>query len=194
MPELPEALEPEAMESAGGTAFTRRVALTTAMYAVVLAIASLGGSNAMKETLLAQQQASDQWAFYQAKVIREHQYRMGALLLELDLLERATSMKPEVRGRFEEARNRFAAEERRYNTEKTDVEKDARRLEHVRDIGKAKDPNFDFAEVLLQIAIVAASVSILSRSRALFAVSALFATAGALLCLNGYLLVITLPL
>ena len=193
MPELPEALEPEAVESAAGTGFTRRVALTTAIYAVVLAIASLGGSNAMKETLLAQQQASDQWAYYQAKVIREHQYRMGALLLELDLLERATSMKPEVRGRFEEVRNRFAAEEKRYNTEKTDVEKDARRLEHERDIGKAKDPNFDFAEVLLQIAIVAASVSILSRSRALFAVSALFATAGALLCLNGYLLVITLP-
>jgi hypothetical protein len=193
MPELPEVLQPDAVEAAAGKTFTRRVALTTAVYAVVLAIASLGGSNAMKETLLAQQQASDQWAFYQAKVIREHQYRMGALLLELDLLERAASMKPEVRARFEDVRNRFAAEEKRYNAEKTDVEKDARRLEHERDIGKVKDPNFDFAEVLLQIAIVAASVSILSQSRALFAVSTLFAAVGALLCLNGYLLVITLP-
>ena len=193
MPELPEALQPDALEEAANKTFTRRVALTTAVYAVVLAITSLGGSNAMKETLLAQQQASDQWAFYQAKVIREHQYRMGGLLVELDLLERGATMKPDARARFEDARNRFAEEEKRYNAEKKDVEKDARRLEHERDIGKAKDPNFDFAEVLLQIAIVAASVSILSQSRGLFALSTLFAAAGALLCLNGYLLIVPLP-
>jgi hypothetical protein len=34
--------------------FTRRVALTTAIFAVILAICSLGGSNAMKEMILAQ--------------------------------------------------------------------------------------------------------------------------------------------
>ncbi|HLF48494.1 MAG TPA: DUF4337 family protein [Methylomirabilota bacterium] len=45
----------------------------------------MGGNHAMKEMLLAQQQASDQWAFYQAKVIREHQYRGQKLRLEADL-------------------------------------------------------------------------------------------------------------
>jgi len=66
--ELPD---PEELEERAERTFSRRVALTTAVYAVALAIASLGGSNAMKEMLLAQQQSSDQWAFYQAKVIRE---------------------------------------------------------------------------------------------------------------------------
>ena len=70
--ELPN---PEELERAGGARFGRRVALVTAVFAVVLAIAALGGNHAMKEMLLAQQQSSDQWAFYQAKVIREHQYR-----------------------------------------------------------------------------------------------------------------------
>ena len=74
--ELPNA---EELEDTRGQAFTRTVALTTAVYAVVLAITALGGSNAMKEMLLTQQQASDQWAFYQAKVIREHQYRIERL-------------------------------------------------------------------------------------------------------------------
>ncbi len=59
--ELPD---PEELEEVKGKQFTRRVALTTAIYAVLLAITSLGGNNAMKEMLLAQQQASDQWAFY----------------------------------------------------------------------------------------------------------------------------------
>jgi hypothetical protein len=193
VPELPEPLAPEAAREAAHDRFTRRVALTTAIYAVVLALASLGGQNAMKDTLLAQQQAADQWAFYQAKVIREHQYRMGALLVELDLLERGAAMKPEVRARFDELRRRFAEEERRYNAEKKDIEKEARRLEHERDVGRARDPNFDFAEVLLQIAIVTASVSILAQSRLLFAVSLLLAALGAGLCLNGYLLLVRLP-
>ena len=80
MPEV-ELPNPEELEEIKAKSFTKRVALTTAIFAVVLAIASLGGNNAMKEMLLAQQQASDQWAFYQAKVIREHQYRAQKMRL-----------------------------------------------------------------------------------------------------------------
>jgi hypothetical protein len=70
--ELPN---PEELEELNHKSFTRRVALTTAIFAFLLAITSLGGNNAMKEMLLAGQQASDQWAYYQAKVIREHLYK-----------------------------------------------------------------------------------------------------------------------
>jgi Domain of unknown function (DUF4337) len=192
MAELPEPLQ-NAAEEAHDKTFTRRVALTTAFYAVLLAITSLGGNNATKEMLLAQQQASDQWAFYQAKVIREHQYRAQALRLEAELLERGPVMRPEARAKYEELRGKFAEEEQRYNAEKKDVEKDAKRLEHERDVNRARDPNFDLAEALLQIAIVIASVSILSTSRALYAVSLAFAVAGAVLCLNGFFLLVHLP-
>ncbi len=192
MAELPDLLE-NAAEDARDKTFTRRVAMTTAVYAVVLAITSLGGNNAMKEMLLAQQQASDQWAFYQAKVIREHQYRAQALRLEAELLERGAAMRPEARAKYEELRKKFAEEEKRYNAEKKDIEKDARKLEHERDVQRAKDPNFDFGEALLQIAIVIASVSILSASRPLYAVSIVFALVGALLSVNGFLLLVPLP-
>ena len=192
MAEIPDPLE-RAGEEARDKAFTRRVALTTAVYAVVLAITSLGGNNATKEMLLAQQQSSDQWAFYQAKVIREHQYRAQALRLEAELAERGATMPPAARAKYEELRAKFADEEKRYNAEKKDIEKDAKKLEHERDRNKAKDPNFDFAEALLQIAIVIASVSILSTSRALYGISLVFAVIGVLLCGNGYLLLIPLP-
>jgi hypothetical protein len=56
--------------------FTRRVALTVACYAVALAITSVAGNNAAKEMMLAQQQSSDQWAHFQAKSIRESEYRI----------------------------------------------------------------------------------------------------------------------
>ena len=192
MPEV-ELPNPKELREIKEKKFERGVALTTAIFAVVLAIASLGGNNSMKEMLLAQQQSSDQWAFYQAKVIREHQYRGQKLRLEVDLAERGSSMKPDARQKYEALLAQFAGEEKRYNAEKKDVEKDARKLEHERDVNRDKDPYFDYAEVLLQIAIVMSSISILSGSRPMFYFSLTAATLGTLLTLNGYTLLLKIP-
>src|SRR5438445_13652772 len=117
----------EELEELKGKAFTKRVALTTALYAVVLAIASLGGTNAMKPMLLAQQQSSDQWAFYQAKVIREHLYRAQKLVMEAELADMAAARGPRQE-KQQALATRFAEEEQRYNAEKKDIEKDAKKL------------------------------------------------------------------
>jgi len=183
----------EELEELRGKSFTKRVALTTALYAVVLAIASLGGTNAMKHMLMAQQQASDQWSFYQAKVIREHQYRIQKLRLEADLAERGHTMKPEARHKFEELQAKLADEEKRYNTEKKEIEQEAKKLEQERDLYRTKDPYFDYAEVLLQIAIVMASIAILAASRPLFFFSLGLAGLGAFLTLDGFMLFLKIP-
>ncbi len=184
---------PEELEEIKNKAFTRRVAITTAVYAVMLAIASLGGHNATKDMILAQQQASDQWAFYQAKVVREHTYRVQQKRLEVDLADRGASLAPEVRQQYDALLGEFATEAKRYGSEKKDIEQDARKLEHERDVSRMKDPYFDFAEVLLQIAIVMSSVSILATSRLLYGISLVLAVCGTLLMLNGYALAVTLP-
>ncbi len=188
--ELPN---PKELREHAADEFGRRVALVTAVFAVLLAIAALGGNHAMKEMLLAQQKSSDQWAFYQAKVIREHQYRGQKLRLEADLAERGASTKPEARRKLEDLMKKFEEEEKRYNAEKKDIEKDAKKLEHERDLYQTKDPYFLIAEALLQIAIVMASVSILSRSGPIFVFSLALAGVGALLTLNGYFLLFQLP-
>ena len=187
--ELPKHGELEELKQ---NTFTKRVALTTALFAVVLAIASLGGNNAMKHMLLAQQQASDQWTFYQAKAIREHQYRIQKLRLELELAQSA-GLKPELRERYEALLGSFGDEEKRYAVEKKEIEQEAKRLEHERDVNRAKDPYFDFAEVLMQIAIVMASISILAGSRPVFVFSILVAVVGSLLTLNGFITIVDLP-
>ena len=187
-----EVPNPDELHERGETTFGRRAALTTAVYAVVLSIASLGGNNAVKEMLLAQQQSSDQWAFYQAKVIREHQYRAQKMLLETQLAE-PSSLKGTERAKVEALATKFAEEEKRYNAEKKDIEKDAKKLELARDVRRERHPYFEFGEVLLQIAIVSASVSILSSSRPMFWFSLVLALLGAGLTLNGFTPLFTLP-
>jgi hypothetical protein len=187
--ELPK---PEELEEIKAKSFTRRAALITAIFAAILAISSLGGSKAMKEMILAQQQASDQWSYYQAKAVREHLYRGQKMHLELDLQERET-LKPEIRQRYEDLLKQVTAQAERYANEQKTIEKEARELEHERDLARSKDPYFEFSEALLQIAIIMASVAILSQSRAIFGVALAAASLGTLLCLNGFFLFFHLP-
>jgi hypothetical protein len=113
--------------------------------------------------------------------------------LEAELAERGPALKPEPRQRYQELLKKFAEEEQRYNAEKKDIEKDAKKLEKERDHNRDKDPYFDYAEVLLQIAIVMASVSILSTSRPMFFFSLALAFGGALLTINGFTLLFRVP-
>jgi len=183
----------EELEEIKAKTFTKRIALTTAIFAVLLAITSLGGNNATKELMLSQQQASDQWAFYQSKVLREHLYRTNALRIELDLLDRGAGMKPAVKKRYEAMLKDMRTEEARYGEEKHTIESQAKQLEAERDKNLSKDPYFDYAEVLLQISIVMASISILAASRQIFYFATVSALLGTLLMLNGYLLIFRLP-
>lgn len=185
--------DPDELKELREKTFTRRVALVTSFFAVMLAITSLGGNNAMKEMLLAQQQSSDQWAFYQAKVVREHLYRSQRMGLETVLAAMTGTVDEAAREKILSAINTLGEEEKRFNVEKKDIERDAKKLEEDRDVNRSRDPYFDYAEVLLQIALVMASVSILSSSRAVFYFSVMAALFGVVLSANGFLLWFRLP-
>jgi len=188
-----EVPNPEELEELREKGFTRRVALTTALFAVMLAITSLGGNNAMKEMLLAQQEASNQWAFYQSKVNREQLCKTNKELVGAILLERAPSMRPEAKSKYETLLKSFEVEEVRYRAEKREIEKEAKHSETTRDVNRQKDPYFDFAEVLLQIAIVLASISILSGIRLVFYFSIGAAVIGSVLSINGFSMLFQIP-
>jgi hypothetical protein len=188
--ELPEI---EELEEVKNKTFSRRVALVTAIFAVILALASLGGNSATKEMLLAQQQASDQWAFYQSKVMREQIYKIQKMRMELDLLERGGLMRPVIRDKYGAMLKQLEGEETRYRREKKEIEDEARKLGHEREINGKKIPYFEYGEALLQISIVMASISILAASRPIFYFSAGIASLGTILTLNGYLLIFKLP-
>jgi len=159
--------------------FSRRVALVTALYAVLLAITALGGNKASKEMILSQQQASDQWAFYQAKSIREQLYNTQSMMADA--------------ANYEGLAKQLKAGAAKYEGDKKELETEARKLEKERDMYRAKDPYFDFGEALLQIAIVLASISILASSGPVFIGSLVSAVFGTFLMVNGYFMFLSIP-
>lgn len=188
MPDI-EVPDPDDLKEKASDRFTRRVALFVAVYAVVLAVTALGGSNAGKDMVMAQQKATNQWAYYQAKAVREHIYSIEAEKLALEIETRPT-IGADEKARLDRMRAKYEAKAAAYRAEKEDIKKEAEGLEKERDLAARRDPFFDFAEVLLQIAIVLASVSMLSGKPWAFFLSLALAGVGAVLCANGYLLVV----
>jgi hypothetical protein len=183
----------EELEEKSRDAFSKKVALFTAFYAVILAICALGGNNSMKEMLLAQQEASNQWAYYQAKNVREYLYRIEKDRLETQIVERGETMKPAALKHYKAEIQKVSDEDARLSKDKQEISVEAKKQEHERDVNRSKDPYFDFGEALMQIAIVMSSVAIIASSRPVFVFSIGTAVFGSLFTLNGFLLIFRLP-
>jgi hypothetical protein len=189
-------------DEAEGTHAAERFRKLTAIYlgivAMLLAIASLGGANATKAMLNANIQASDTFAFYQAKYLRQTTYRLVADQLEA-MLAAQPDLAPPPKAKIaqEIARYRARADsfesDPKSGTGKQELLVAARRWEAVRDRAARQDPNFDFAEALFQIAIVLGAVSIVAEARWLVTLSAVLTVLAALLTVNGFFLVVELP-
>jgi hypothetical protein len=187
--------------------FRSRTALTIAFMAMFLAITSLGGGNAAEDIMNNNIQASDTWAFYQAKSIRQTSNRLAAETMEAELLLHQSSLTPEARQELQRKIDKFKETADRYENEpdpkdpnnplkgegRKQLSARAADFESQRDRAQLQDPNFDFAEALFQIAIVLASVAILSMSRLVFRISLVVGVLALVLMLNGYFLFFKLP-
>jgi hypothetical protein len=178
--------------------FRKRVGVFIGGLAMALAITSMGGASAMKQVINANIERSDNYAFYQAKNIRQTDTRLADDQLAI-LLASRTDLPPEAAQAVTAQRARYAKDIDRLESDETkgDGKKQilakARVEETARDEAQERSENFELAEAFLQIAVVIASTSILAASRPLLAVSAIFAALGVLGSLNGFLLFAALP-
>jgi hypothetical protein len=186
----------EEQRSARRDGFRQRAALTIAGLAMLLAIGSVGGGNATKNMLNANIQASDTFAFYQAKTIRQTTLRAAREQLEV-LRPTLPPAQQAAAGALIES---YRQTEARYESDpstgegKTELLAKATQWVQQRDLAQKQDPNFDYAQALFQIAIVLGSVSIVAASGRVLALALGLGTIATALMLNGFLLLVDLPL
>lgn len=177
--------------------FKTRVAILIAVLAMLLAVTGLGGQNAAKEAVNSNVLASNFYAFYQAKNMRQTSFALAADDLELSLANTGLpeEAKAAIRKKIEDYRKNVARYESEPDTQegKKELLARAKVLEEKRNVAMRQDPYFDYAEVLLQIAIVLASVAIVSGIAWLVLGSAILGVTGTLLMINGFLLLVAIP-
>jgi hypothetical protein len=178
--------------------FKQRAAVCIAFFAMVLAICGLGGSNAGKEALNNNVLASNFFNFYQAKNMRQTSLTLAADELEYGWLNEPAipeAAKQAMRAKLDQYKKTIARYESEPDTREGKKELLVRAQEHekLRDHALKQDPYFDYAEALLQIAIVLISVAIIANLVWLSFLGGALGILGVLLTINGYLLLVAIP-
>lgn len=140
--------------------WTRYVSLMIVTLAVATAIGSLKSGGFGSKVMLNQSQASDAWAFYQAKTIKQRLAEMEAHGTTGDLAARA------------------AADVERYRREESDLQTQAKGFEAARDQAALHGPPLGFAIAALQISIALASVCLITKRRLLWAAAGILGSVG----------------
>jgi hypothetical protein len=178
--------------------FKQRAAITIAFFAMCLAITGLGGSNAAKEAFNNNILAANFYSFFQAKNIRQTSYQLAADELELAWLNNP-ALAADTKNTLQEKMNFYRQTAKRYESEpdtregKVELLERARQHEQLRDHALKQDPYFDYAEALLQIAIVLISVAIVADLIWLSYLGGALGLLGVLLSINGFLLLVEIP-
>jgi len=155
------------------------VTFTMALLAVVLAATTLLGHRAHTEELLFQSKASDQWAYFQAKNIRQHTYELFLDLLSVSAVKDAAGA--------EAVRAKYAQQVERAKDDLQEIQSEARSLEGEVAHEQRRANRFDLGEVCLEAAIVIASLTLLTKRREFWQLGILMGVVGVGIALTGFL-------
>ena len=134
------------------------IVVLAAMLAISTMIGGQNSSKIMNNTIA----ANNQWAWYQAKNMRQVLYETAA-----------------VESKIPENQQKFNAEAARMKADKEEIMTRARALEEERDVARQRSPWFTWAGSVLQIGIVLLTASILAVSMPMFWISIVVGSVGA---------------
>ena len=162
------------------------LAFTTVIFAALATLSTFKGGSFSSRGVVFQAQASDQWAYFQAKSIRESLYRIQKenLSLQLDLLPK--TINAEEKEKIERALAEAEAKVQKYETEKADIEKKARELEKNREEAQTHGKPLGLAVIFLQIAIVLSSISGLLKRKEVWFLALPVGLMGVILFADGF--------
>ena len=143
-----------------GAVWISWAALSTAVLAVLAAIAGLLSGHHVNEAMMNQIEASDQWSYYQSKSIK-------ASVLDA---------KMELAGGAPDASDQSKRD--RYEKEQEEIKSEAERKETAAKSNFHKHEVFARGVTMFQIAIAIAAISVLTKKRRFWIVSLLFGAIG----------------
>jgi uncharacterized membrane protein YeiB len=173
--ELQEHAEHGSHESA-----LRPVAFTMSVLAVLVAVTTVLGHRTHTEAVLNQNQATDQWNFYQAHKIRANETELAA-----DLMGVVTLADKNAAGKMEQA---YAGHEKKWADELKEEQEKAEVQETKVEQAEARADRFDLAEALLEIGLVITSVTLLTRSRIYWYLGLVFSALGVASVVSAFFL------
>jgi hypothetical protein len=164
------------------------LALSTVVLAVCATLSTFKGGGYSTRSVISQAKASDQWAFYQAKSIKQNLYQLQRekIQLEFDTLPADAAA-----GKVKAYKDKLADYEQkiaRYEKEKNEIQQEAKDFENVRDDAQKHGQPFGMAVIFLQVAILLSSVGGLFKRKELWYTALPIGGLGLVYFANGFFL------
>ena len=149
----------EQMEK-GGEGALKHVSLVISVLAVLVAMVTVLGHRTHTQAILLQTRSADQWNLYQAKKIRQEQVTLNGDLLTLQPNSNSAGVEKKL--------DEYHAHLEKWTDELKEEQENARALEEQVDKAETRADRYDLGEALLQIAVVLASITLLTRTKGYF--------------------------
>lgn len=164
------------------------LALATVILAVCATLATFKGGSYSTRSVLSQSQAANQWAYYQSKSLKGYLYDIQKENLDFDLQENGANLSASG---LEDLKDRIASYAKRivkYDSEKAEIMKEARKFEDLRDDAQRHSKVFGIAVIFLQIAILLSSVAALVKKKPVWYLGLVVGAVGVFYFVDGFLL------
>lgn len=170
--------------------WTTHLAITTVLVAVCATLSTFKGGGYSTRSLMNQQKASDQWAYYEAKSIKSYLFDMQKENLELqyDAMKRDKSVPKEKFDDYDKRINTYKDKLKKYDKDKADISKEAKNFEIIRDESKKHSEIFGIAVIFLQVSIVFSSIAALTKKKFVWYCSMIVAVFGVFYFIDGFFL------
>lgn len=144
----------------------KKIGLLIAVMALLLSFAEMGNKLAENESIAKNLEASNLWAFYQAKTIRRTVIQTASEELSVT---GSSVADPAAKAKLDAQIKKWNDTAARYESEpdtgegRKELASRAKKAEERRDFTKARAHVFEYASALLQIAIVLASTAVITE-------------------------------
>jgi hypothetical protein len=157
--------------------FGQRVGIVVGVIGILLSIVTILSHREHTAAVVHKTEANDQWAYYQAKKIREHNAQIGATLL--------TSLAPDP-ARVAAESAKLSQDSVRYAREGEEIKTIATERDQESQHAERRAARFDLGEGFLELGLVMSSLYFLSRRRFFVVFGGLGAAAGTIIGLVGW--------
>jgi len=155
----------------------KRVGLTVGLIGVALAVVTIASHRQHTAAVIHRTEANDEWAYYQAKKIREHTSEVSAQVV------RALGTDPE---KVEAAAKALDAARAKYLGDAEGIQKNAKERMAESERAEFLALRFDLGEGFLELGLVLTSLYFLGRQRLFPLAGGLTAIAGALIAASTF--------
>lgn len=157
--QTPAELKPETKPAEKKEKWMNWLAMTTILFSAAATLATFRGGSLSTRAVLAQSKASDDWAYYQAKSIKQHTYDLQRDLAGLLALGATAEHKAVFQGKLK----RYEDEVARYKKEKSEIEAEARKYEAEKTRCQQIGKHFGIAIPYLQVGIMLSALAALMK-------------------------------